>query len=155
MSDAAERLRRAEARRVLRADLPGHLRQMAAVCQAIRQGLRQLGFDPTRAEMLERYEAQTKGDLAALARFVGKVPQSPAVYRESEAERRFGNDFLNLVRHYRDPTSWAPDIADESVLTLWTFVLARAPEAFAALSQELLARVPLSDWPESESTRYQ
>lgn len=133
MPDAAERLQQAEAWRAWRGERRVHVRKMIAICAAIRNGLKRLGYDPTRATMLMRYEAQTENDLAALTAFRA-TPRDPF---ESAAGRQFSNDFINLVRHYRDPASVAPDLADESVLTLWTFVLGRAPEAFATLSAEI------------------
>ncbi len=133
MSDAAERLQQAEAWRAWRGERRVHVGKMIAICAAIRDGLKRLGYDPTRAAMLMRYEAQTKNDLEALMNLTA-APPDPF---ESAAGRQFGNDFVNLVRHYRDPASPAPDLADESVLTLWTFVLGRAPEAFAPLTAEI------------------
>lgn len=113
-----------------------YLRFRGRIIEGVREGLSALGFDPTQSPRLDDVEAKTVAELAALPPENG-APELPT----PSPEALLGDDFLRLVARYRKPDTEPPNIAKESIETLWAFVYARSPRhGLMPFGEEYVAR---------------
>jgi hypothetical protein len=103
------------------------LRQELALYRFVRDGLARLGIDSDSARMLARNEARAHAALDALP----PGAHAGAFLNDIDVKRGFGSPrtkarFESPVTMFRDPATPAPDVAKESVMTLWAFIVARS-----------------------------
>ncbi|MGH6980416.1 MAG: hypothetical protein ACREFC_04345 [Stellaceae bacterium] len=88
-------------------------------CRDVRAGLVALGHGPDQCAILVSNESEIARKLAG--------PAAPRAHLLEDPGTREQRKFLALIRSFSDPATPPPDFGNDSLGTIWAYVIARRP----------------------------